>query len=217
MSRVLIVGGHGKVALRLASLLAARGDAVTGLIRDPSQATDVASTGAVAVIGDVERLGIEELVELLRDTDAVVWSAGAGGGDPARTYAVDRDAPIRSMTAAQHAGVSRFVMVSYIGSRSDHGVPAGDPFFPYAEAKAAADDHLRTTSLDWTILGPGPLTWDEPTGLIDPASGATPGAGRVSRGDVAAVVAAVLADASTIRRTIRFGNGLTPITQAISA
>jgi len=213
MSRVLIIGGHGKVALRLAPLLVAKGDEVTAVVRNPEHQAEVAATGATPVIADIEQLDIAGIAHLLRGQDAVVWSAGAGGGNPKRTYAVDRDAAIRSMAAAQAAGVTRYVMVSYIGSRPDHGVPESDSFFAYADAKATADDRLRASSLDWTILGPGPLTLDEPTGLIDldPA-----GRGRVSRGDVAAVVAAVLADDSTIRRTIRFGNGHIPIAQAIT-
>ncbi|GAA2181153.1 SDR family oxidoreductase [Brooklawnia cerclae] len=213
MSRIMIIGGHGKVALRLAPLLVARGDEVAAVVRNPAHAADVAATGARPVVADVEGLDVDGLTDLVGGYDAVVWSAGAGGGDPARTYAVDRDAAIRSMDAARAAGVLRYVMVSYIGSRRDHGVPPADSFFPYAEAKAAADEHLRSSGLDWTILAPGPLTLDEPTGLIE--VGEDLGDGRVSRGDVAGVVAAVLADDSTIGRTLPFGNGRTPIAQAV--
>lgn len=214
MSSVLIIGGHGKVALRLAPILTSRGDAVTSVIRNPEHIDDVARTGATARVADVSSLDEESLVDLFRGHDAIVWSAGAGGGDPERTYAVDRDAAIRSMSAAAAAGVSRYVMVSYIGSRRDHGVAQDDPFFAYAEAKSIADEHLRGTDLEWTILAPGPLTLEEPTGLI---SVTDPGDGRVTRADVAAVAAATLADPSTIRRTIPFGNGETPIAEAIRA
>ncbi|MGO1256976.1 MAG: SDR family oxidoreductase [Microbacterium gubbeenense] len=214
MSSVLIIGGHGKVALRLAPILTSRGDAVTSIIRNPEHTDDVSRTGATARVADVSSLDEESLVDLFRGHDAIVWSAGAGGGDPERTYAVDRDAAIRSMSAAATAGVSRYVMVSYIGSRRDHGVAQDDPFFAYAEAKSIADEHLRGTDLEWTILAPGPLTLQEPTGLI---SVADPGDGRVTRADVAAVAAATLADPSTIRRTIPFGNGETPIAEAIRA
>lgn len=212
MSRVLIIGGHGKIALRLAPILAARGDEPVAVIRNPEHADDVVAAGATPLVADVEALDADGLVELIAGNDAVVWSAGAGGGNAQRTYAVDRDAAIRSMDAAGRAGVSRYVMVSYIGARPDHGVPADDPFFAYAESKAAADAHLRESGLDWTILGPGGLTLDEPSGLIEVAE---PGDGRVSRGNVAAVAAAVLADESTIRRTISFGDGATPIAEAI--
>jgi uncharacterized protein YbjT (DUF2867 family) len=212
MSRILIFGGHGKVALLLAPLLVARGDEVTSVIRNPAHAADVAATGAMPRVADVESLSEAELAELVADQDALVWSAGAGGGDPARTAAVDRDAAIRSMDAAVAAGVRRYVMVSYFGARPDHGVPPGDPFFAYAEAKAAADEHLRASGLAATILGPSALTLDEPTGRIDVDATTSR---SVSRADVAAVVAAALAEDATIGRTIRFNSGEVPIVEAI--
>ena len=80
------------------------------------------------------------------------------GVRPERTDAVDRDAAIRSMDAAVAAGVSRYVMVSFSGATADHLVPEDDPFRRYQDAKIAADEHLRGTELDWTVLGPGALT-----------------------------------------------------------
>ena len=212
MSRIIVFGGHGRIALLLAPLLHARGDEVTAVIRNPEHVADVEGTGAVAVVADIEQLDVPELAELIRGHDAVVWSAGAGGGSPGRTYAVDRDAAIRTMDAAASAAVRRYVMVSWIGSTADHGISQDDGFFPYADAKWAADEHLRGTELDGTILGPGTLTFDEPTGHIelDPD-----GRGEVSRADVAAVILATLQEPCTIGRTIRFGNGTTASSQEI--
>lgn len=205
MARVTIVGAHGKVALLAMPLLAAQGDQVRGIIRNPEQAEDVAATGAEPVVADVQSLDVDALAQLFADTDVVVWSAGAGGGNPERTYAVDRDAAIRSMDAAVAAGVQRYVMVSYFGAGRDHGVSPDNSFFAYAEAKAAADEHLRGTQLDWTILKPSTLTLDEPTGRID--AEASKG-GKVSRGNVARVVAAVVASPeSTVRREVQFNDG----------
>ena len=99
MSRILIIGGHGKVALLLAPLLVSRGDDVSSVIRNADHGADVSATGATPVVADVEALSLDELAALSTGYDAVVWSAGAGGGSPARTYAVDRDAAIRSMDA----------------------------------------------------------------------------------------------------------------------
>lgn len=211
MARIIIVGGHGKVALLTASLLTAADHTVTALIRNPDHVADVAQTGATPVVADVEQLSTEQLADLFVDHDAIVWSAGAGGGNPDRTRAVDHDAAIRSMDAAQVAGVQRYVMVSYHGARPDHGVDPSNPFWHYAEAKAAADEHLRSTELAWTVLGPSRLTLDEPTGRID-----TQGpAGEVSRANVAQVIAASLENAATIGQTIRFNDGETPINEAL--
>ncbi|MDM3977151.1 SDR family oxidoreductase [Mycobacterium marseillense] len=216
MARIIVFGGHGKVALQLAQNLTQRGDQVSSVFRNPDQSDDVAATGANPVVADIEQLDVDALAELLTGHDAVVFSAGAGGGNPERTYAVDRDAAIRLIDAAARAGVKRFVLVSYFGAGPDHGVPQDDPFFAYAEAKAAADTHLRASDLDWTILGPGRLTLDPATGRI--ALRGTQGAesGSVSRADVAQVAAAALADDATIGRTIEFNNGDVPIAEALA-
>jgi uncharacterized protein YbjT (DUF2867 family) len=213
MSRIVIVGGHGKVALHLARILSESGDEVTSVIRNPDHADDISATGAHPLVADIEHLDTTAIADVVAGHDAVVFSAGAGGGDPARTYAVDRDAAIRVIDAAGQAGVKRFVMVSYFGAGPDHGVAPDNSFFPYAEAKAAADAHLRDTDLNWTILGPGRLTLDPPTGRIAVGEGK----GEVSRADVASVTAAVLGDDSTVRRTIDFNNGDLLIAEAVTS
>ena len=98
-------------------------------MRNPDHVSEVEEAGATALVADVEQMSTEEIAERLRGFDAVVWSAGAGGGSPARTYAVDRDGAIRSMSAAETAGVKRYVMVSYFGAGPHHGVPPDNPFF----------------------------------------------------------------------------------------
>ena len=215
MSRIAIIGGHGKVALRLARLLSESGHDVTSIIRNSHQRQDVSETGAAPVVADVERLGPDALVKTLAGHDVVIWSAGAGGGSPERTYAVDRDAAIRSIDAAQTAQVKRYVMISYKGSRLQHGVPPEDSFFAYAEAKAAADEHLRASELDWTILGPSALTDDPGTGEIE--IGAHLETTSVPRDDVAAVAAAVLDHPGTIGRFIEFNTGPIPIDRALQS
>ncbi|MGC4933683.1 SDR family oxidoreductase [Gordonia sp. DT30] len=214
MARVIIIGGHGKIALRLARLLTARGDAVSSVIRNGAQTDDVEATGATPVVADVEKLDVDGIAGLLRGHDAVVWSAGAGGGDPARTYAVDRDAAIRSIDAARAAGVDRYVVVSYFGADRNHGVPEDDSFYPYAEAKAAADAHLKDTDLAWTILGPSRLTDESGSGRIA-LGGSGESKGETSRDNVAQVAAAVIADPATAQRMIEFNDGDQPITEAL--
>jgi uncharacterized protein YbjT (DUF2867 family) len=97
-------------------------------------------------------------------------------------------------------------------------VPEDNGFFAYAEAKAAADEHLRASSLDWVVLGPSALTLDPPTGRIEVASpGGDVEGGQVSRDDVAGVIAAVV-DRDDLRGlTVEFNNGPTPIAEALDA
>lgn len=211
-TRILLIGGHGKVALLTEPLLVDAGHHVTAVIRNPDHEADVRSTGATPLLADVQSFDDEQMRNLVSGNDVVIWAAGAGGGDAERTYAVDRDAAIRSMDAAVAAGARRYVMVSYFGAGPDHGVPEDHAFFAYAEAKSVADEHLRGAELDWTILAPSALTLDDGTGMIDAAADE---AGSVPRADVAGVIAASLADDSTIGRTIRFNSGTTPIAEAI--
>ena len=214
MSRIAIIGGHGKVALALTPLLVEEGHAVTSLIRNPDHAREVEEAGATPVVADVEQLDVDGIAAVIADHDALVFSAGAGGGNPDRTLAVDRDAAIRSMDAAVAAGVRRYVMVSYNGASPDHGVDPDNPFFAYAEAKAAADEYLRSTDLSWTVLGPSRLTEGDPAGsiLVAPRS---EGSGEVSRATVARVIAATLEANATVGRTIEFHDGPTPIEEAL--
>ncbi|RYB96540.1 NAD-dependent dehydratase [Nocardioides glacieisoli] len=204
--RITIFGGHGKIALLLAPLLVEAGHEVTSIIRNPDHTADVEATGARAVVSSVEDADADTLVSLLTGQDAVIWSAGAGGGSPERTYAVDRDAAIRSMDAAVAAGVERYVMVSFSGSTRDALVPEDNPFRHYQDAKIAADEHLRGTEIAWTVLGPGTLTLEPSTGSVNPD--ATFNDGDVtSRELVAQVAAAVLADDRASRKTLVFGDG----------
>lgn len=220
MKKIIVIGGHGKIARLATPLLLADGHQVTSLIRNPDHEVGIRAVGGVPLVADLEQLDTAAIAELLQGHDVVVWSAGAGGGDPALTRAVDRDAAIRSMDAAARAGVQHYVMVSYYGSRPDHGIDPDNGFWHYAEAKTAADEYLRGSDLAWTILAPSTLTLDAPSGSIEAVSGAGPqGAvgqsSQVSRSNVALVIAAVVAAGGPIGATIAFNEGSTPISEAI--
>ena len=210
MARILLIGGHGKVALLLEPLLVAAGHHVTAVVRNPAHEADVAATGATPLVADVASFDLDQLTSLVSGNDIVIWSAGAGGGSAERTYAVDRDAAIRSIDAA--ARVPRYLMVSYFGAGPDHGIDPSDSFYAYAESKAAADAHLRASALDWTILAPSSLTLAPPTGRIDVTADTSR---SVARADVAAVIAASIDEPATIRRSVRFNTGDVPIAEAL--
>lgn len=214
MADHIVIGGHGKVALLTMPLLRDAGHSVTGVIRNPEHGHDVEAVGGKPLVLDVETALEDDLVRAFEGKDAVVWSAGAGGGNPGRTYAVDRDAAIRSMEAAFRAGVRRYVMVSYFRAGPDHGIPQDDPFHAYAQAKAAADAHLRSSGLDWTILGPATLTLEKPTGTIDLAPLRESAGRTVSRGNVALTIQAALEMGETIGRTLEYVDGATDIREA---
>lgn len=224
--KVVIVGGHGKIALLAAPKLVEAGFALDSLIRNPGHADEVSAAGATPVVLDIENADTAQIAEAFAGAWAVVFSAGAGGGNPARTKAVDQLAAIRTMDAAAQAGVSRYVMVSYSRAEVDiHTVDKDSSFYPYAEAKHHADNYLRGTELDYTILGPGRLTAESATSsvLVTDAHGAAGASAQggaeateTSRENVAEVIRYVLAEGAGSRQTINFFDGPTPIGEAIS-
>jgi uncharacterized protein YbjT (DUF2867 family) len=212
--RVVVAGGHGKIALLLEQRLAERGDEPVGIVRNPDHVADVEATGAEAVVLDLEQTDVERLARVLADADAVVFAAGGGpDSGAARKETVDKGAAILLADAAEQAGVRRYVMVSAMGTE-DADPDSDDVFQVYLRAKQAADDDLRARDLDWTVVRPGGLTDDAPTGRVRVGSLSR---GRVARADVAAVLDAALRTESTIGRTFDLLAGDQPVDEALSA
>jgi uncharacterized protein YbjT (DUF2867 family) len=213
--RVVIAGGHGKIALLLERLLAERGDQAVGLIRNPAHVADVQKAGAEAVICDLEAASAEDVAVLLSGADAVVFAAGAGPGSGVpRKDSVDRGASVLMADAAERAGVRRFVQVSSMGTGQPPRPGTDEVWAAYITAKTAAEDDLRTRDLDWTILRPGRLTDAPPTGRVRLAPPPVP-RDTVSRADVAAVIAALLDNPGTRHQTLELVGGDTPVAAAV--
>ncbi|MEV0664348.1 NAD(P)H-binding protein [Actinomadura luteofluorescens] len=215
---IVIAGGHGQIALRLSRLLAARGDTVSSIIRNPGHAGDVRDAGAGPVVCDLESATADEVAGHLTGADAVVFAAGAGpGSGVARKDTVDRGAAVLAADAAERAGVRGFVQISAMGAGEPPAPGRDEVWEAYIRAKGEAEDDLRRRdALDWLILRPGRLTDDPPTGLVALAEPPI-GHGAVTRDDVAAVIAALL-DAGDVRRlTLDLLNGATPIGDAVAA
>src|SRR6266566_1363593 len=165
--RVVIAGGHGKIALLLERLLAERGDQAVGLIRNPAHVADVHKAGAEAVICDLEAASADDVAVLLSGADAVVFAAGAGPGSGApRKDTVDRAASVLLADAAEQAGVRRFLQISALGAGAPPRPGTDDVWAAYVAAKSAAEADLRARDLDWIILRPGGLTNEPGTGRV---------------------------------------------------
>src|SRR3984957_7807357 len=174
--RIVIAGGHGKIALLLERLLAERGDRAVGLIRNLAHVADLEMAGAEAVVCDLEVASVDDVVALLSGAVAVVFAAGAGAGSGApRKDAVDRAASVLMADAAERAGVRRFVQISAMGAGQPPRPGTDEVWAAYITAKAAAEADLRSRDLDWTILRPGHLTDDPATGRVRLAPPPVPG------------------------------------------
>ena len=220
--RVVIAGGHGKIARHLGRLLGEAGHQPVGLIRNPDQVTALVDAGVEAVVLDLESATVQALATALYGADAAVFAAGAGpGSGPERKKTVDLQAAILLANACETAGVRRLVVVSSIGAdradelddQDENGQP--NVFTIYLRAKAAADAHVRDTRLDWTIVRPGGLTDDPATGQVMVAEH-VPHA-TIPRADVAAVIAGCLEQPTTIGKQFELVSGDAPIAEALAS
>lgn len=220
--RVVIAGGHGQIALHLERLLSEHGDQPVGLIRNPDHAEDLAAAGAEAAVVDLETDTVRTLADVLAGADAAVFAAGAGpNSGTERKNTVDLGGAILLANACELAGVRRLVVISSIGTERadtmDDTDDSGEPnvMKVYLRAKAEADEFVRGTGLDWTVVRPGGLSDEPPTGRVTAAEHVEPA--QIPRADVAAVVFAVLRDDSTIGKQFEVVGGDTPIAEALSA
>jgi nucleoside-diphosphate-sugar epimerase len=209
---VVIAGGHGQIALRLAQRLNDRGDHARSMIRNPAHGGDVEAAGGTPVVCDLESAGDDEVARAVDGADAVVFAAGAGpGSGPERKWTMDYGGAVKLIAAAQANGIDRYVMVSSRGADPD--APGDDTFAVYLRAKGKADADLRASGLAYTIVRPGRLTDDPGSGRV--RIGET--AGAISRDDVAALLDFALHDPALAGVTFDVVEGDTPIEDALAA
>ncbi|HWI70485.1 MAG TPA: SDR family oxidoreductase [Baekduia sp.] len=211
---IVIAGGHGQIALQLERLLSDEGHAVRGLIRNPSHAPDLEEAGATAVVADLEALDVDALAPLVGRADAIVFAAGAGpGSGPQRKWTLDYAGAVKLMEVARRNGIDRYIIVSSTGADPEAEDDGG--FGTYLRAKGQADQKLAESGLSYTIVRPGGLTNDPPTGAVEINFGDA--RGTIPRADVAAVLAECLDTPGTTGKTFAVNSGDTAIPEAMAA
>ena len=214
MSRIVVVGGHGRTGQLVVEQLVKAGDTVVATIRNPKHMAQMVKLGAETVILDLEKSTGPDFQKIFAGADAIVFAAGSAEGE---SSAIDRTGTVKTLRAAASAGVKRYVSVSSLGGTTP--VPkewkASDEMKEYFAAKRAANKHIRASDLEWTIIEPGELTDGKPSGKIALSQDGVE-ADKISRADVAAVVVAALKEPKTIGRTFQIVGGSTAIATAIS-
>jgi uncharacterized protein YbjT (DUF2867 family) len=125
---------------------------------------------------------------------------------------MDYGGAVKLILAAERHDVSRYLMLSSMGADDPEG--GSEAMRPYLLAKARADERLRDSGLDYTIIRPGSLTNDEGRGTIEAAE--TLGRrGEISREDVARTFAEALELENTYGKTFEILAGETPIREAL--
>lgn len=211
--KVFVIGAAGKVGRRLATLLTARGDEVTGMHRRPEQAEVIAATGAVPVLGDLIADGADALAATMAGHDAVVFSAGAHGTGQDQTTLIDGRGLEKAADAAAQAGVERFVLVSAF-PEAHRGGATSEGFEHYMRVKKTADIALTRTDLDWVIVRPGILRDEPGDGRV--TAGLAVEYGDVRRDNVAAFIDAALHDPTLSRVIVELVDGATPVATAVA-
>ena len=214
MSRIAIVGGHGKVALHLLVELRRTEHTPVALVRNEAYREELESRGAEVRLLDIERDDAEAFAAAFEGCDAVVFAAGGGpDGNAERKRTVDLEGSLKSIEGARKAGIARFVQVSSIGVDDPLPRDTDNVWRAYIEAKRDADIALRDSGLAWTIIRPGRLTDEPATGLV--ALGSDVHWGDIPRADVAAVIAAAIDKESTVGRQWSLVSGSTPVPDAV--
>ncbi|WP_078592896.1 SDR family oxidoreductase [Evansella clarkii] len=214
--KVLIVGANGKIGKHLVSFIKDNENLqAKAMIRKEEQASYFEDLGAETAIVDLEG-DIDTIAKAAEGVDAVVFTAGSGphtGKD--KTIMVDLDGAVKTVEAAKKAGVKRFIMISSFDTRRQAILDAPDSFAPYVAAKHYADEWLRDTDLEYTIIHPGALTNDSGTGSVKVGNDLE--VAEVPREDVARVIVAALENDSTIGKEFQVVGGETPVKDAVKS
>ncbi|MFC4354975.1 SDR family oxidoreductase [Chryseomicrobium palamuruense] len=212
--KVFVVGANGQVGHELVNTLHKNeSHEVTAMVRKEEQQKDFEDKGIHSVLADLEG-SVDDLAEAMKGYEAVIFAAGSGGSTgPDKTLLIDLDGAVKTVEAAEKAGVKRYVMLSAFGA-GDRSTWS-DEIKPYYVAKYYADHHVEESSLDWTILRPGALTNNTPTGKFAAGKDAKPG--DITRGDVARALVHVVDDSSTSKQAIELVNGEHPIADALKS
>lgn len=201
------------MARQLVRMLAEAGHEVRGVVRKEEQLSNVEADGAEAVSCDLETEEVDGRVgESVEGCDAIVFAAGAGAGSgEERKGTMDYGGAAKLIEAAEKHGARRYVMISSMGDADPES--RDEAMRPYLRAKARADERLRESGLDHTIIRPGRLTDDAGTGTVDAAE-SLGRYGEIPREDVAATIAVALEAPNTVGKTFEVLAGDTPVRQA---
>ncbi|KAJ7832289.1 NADH(P)-binding-domain-containing protein, partial [Mycena leptocephala] len=229
--KVVIVGGHGNVSLRLARILGPS-NSVTSIIRTPAHEEEIKAASATPLLLNLEESPVTDFTAAFQGADVVYFSAGAGGkGGEERTKRVDYEGALRVFDALQAVKEPRprLILVSAIDIRDPNTIPAHyteedialaarvrGHIAAYMKWKYEADKNLvKRDAFKWTILRPGGLNNEPGTGKA--SIGRTHLTPTVSRDDVATALAMLLEREDAAGFAIDMVGGDTPIAEGLDA
>ncbi len=210
----LIIGANGQVGRILVEKMSKQqGVTPIAVIRKPEQKNFFDDLGVETRLIDLED-DIPAIEKAMDGIDAVVFTAGSGGSTGAdKTMLIDLDGAVKSIEAARNQGIKRFVMVSSFDTSRAAIQEADSDFRPYVAAKHYADNVLRASDLDYTIVHPGILKSEAGSGKVTVKE--TLDVAEVARENIAEVLLNVLLNDNTIGKEFQVVNGHTDVAEAI--
>jgi uncharacterized protein YbjT (DUF2867 family) len=206
MENILIAGANGTTGKKIVNLLkSSQYFNPVAMIRKEEQASQFRNEDIDVVIADLEK----DLSHTLKNIDKVVFAAGSGGK---KVIEVDQEGAKRLIDVSKMANIKKFVMLSSMGA--DQPDKAED-LKEYLKAKHNADEHLKSSGLNYTIVRPGALTNNNGTGRIklDKSLNAE---GEISRSDVAETLVRSLNDDIANKATFEILKGEVLISDAMN-
>jgi uncharacterized protein YbjT (DUF2867 family) len=213
--RVVVVGAGGRTGRLIVERLVAAGHKAVATIRSPRHMAAMVSLGAETVMLDLELSTGPDFQAQFKGADAIVFAAGSAGGE---SSALDRTGLIKTARAAESAGVKRYLAIASIGASTGmklSGEWNTEEMRDYYKQKRAGNKYLRESGLDWIIVEPGELTDGKPAGKVTLSEEAIEER-AIDRGDVAAVVVALLESKKSSKRAFQLTGGKTPIGEAVA-
>ena len=210
---VLIVGANGQIGkMVVEKLKKGKKHNVRAMVRKEEQVADFKDKGIEARLADLEG-SVDAIQATMKEIDAVVFSAGSGGSTGYdKTILIDLDGAVKTIEAAERAGVKRFIMVSSIAS--NHREKWSGDMKPYMATKYYADQLLEKSGLNYLILRPGMLENEPGTGRIK--IGIETAIRSIPREDVASTIVSALDYPTISRQAVDLISGDTSIEEALS-
>lgn len=205
-----MAGANGQIGQHLVRLLAENGHEVRAMVRSEDQTQLMSDLGGTPVVADLEG----DISHTSEGCDAVVFTAGGGpGSGDAKKETVDLGGAVKLIQTAQEHGTRRYIMVSAMGAADPEAGP--EAMQPYLRAKATADEALRESGLDYTIVRPGSLTNEPGTGRVEAAE-SLGRRGEIPREDVARAIVVTLESGNIVGKTFELLSGDDAIEEALA-
>jgi uncharacterized protein YbjT (DUF2867 family) len=196
---VLIFGATRNTGLKVATMLRERGDSVTAAVRETSDRSALEAIGADIVVADAMDPAAIAAAMAADDFRAVISTVGCISCEPPP----DGIGNVNITDGAKAAGIPRMILITTIGSGDSYesaNILSRMFLSKVLPLKTQAEDHLKASGLEYTIIRPG--------GLVP-----KPGSGRgflsedrkafgfISRDDLARLIVQALDDPGTVNKT----------------